>query len=110
MSAPTPARARKVDHGTPLSEQDYKALEARWITRELADSAQLRRVDDQEGALTRALRPRSRKELRGAGGPEAMAQYNGSDRSGQSCASVERRLNWERVQAFLARVIHSFVG
>jgi hypothetical protein len=49
MSA-SAARAPKVDRGKPLSEQDYKSLAARWITRELADSAHVRRVDDKEGA------------------------------------------------------------
>jgi len=48
MSAP--ARAPKVDRGKPLTKADYKALEARWITPELADLARIRRVDDQEGA------------------------------------------------------------
>ena len=37
--------------GEPLTERDYQALEARWITRDLADIAQLRRVNSREGAL-----------------------------------------------------------
>jgi predicted P-loop ATPase len=35
--------------GGPLEDRDYAALEARWITRELADSALLRRVDHAGG-------------------------------------------------------------
>lgn len=35
--------------GTPLTPGDYQALESRWIDRELADAAALRRVDDREG-------------------------------------------------------------
>ena len=35
-----------------LTEQDYASLEARWISRELATSAQLRRVDSATGAAT----------------------------------------------------------
>jgi hypothetical protein len=36
--------------GHPLEEKDYRNLEARWITRELAVQAQLRRVGSEEGA------------------------------------------------------------
>jgi hypothetical protein len=35
--------------GRSLSEADYAALEASWITREIADFAMLRRVDEHEG-------------------------------------------------------------
>ena len=50
MTAPNPMR----DHippfwGGPLSEDDYAALAASWITRELADEAMLRRVNAQDG-------------------------------------------------------------
>ena len=38
-------------YGDPLTERDYQALEARWITRGLADLAQIRRVNSREGAL-----------------------------------------------------------
>ncbi len=37
------------DRGTQLSEQDYAALLTSWITRELADQAMLRRVNEHEG-------------------------------------------------------------
>lgn len=36
--------------GDPLGEADYAALEARWITRDAADAALLRRVDSPQGA------------------------------------------------------------
>ena len=36
--------------GSCLTEEDYRALEARWIDRSLADQAQLRRVDALTGA------------------------------------------------------------
>ena len=36
--------------GDPLGEADYAALEARWITRDAADAALLRRVDLPQGA------------------------------------------------------------
>jgi hypothetical protein len=35
--------------GRPLNEADYVALAACWITREVADAALLRRVDEREG-------------------------------------------------------------
>ena len=35
--------------GGPLTESDYRCLEASWISREIADSAMLRRVDSLEG-------------------------------------------------------------
>ena len=35
--------------GRPLSESDYATLAESWITRELADRAMLRRVDEYEG-------------------------------------------------------------
>jgi hypothetical protein len=35
--------------GGPLTEQDYANLLASWITREIADAAMLRRVDEREG-------------------------------------------------------------
>ncbi len=35
--------------GQPLTEDDYAVLEASWITRELADAAMLRRVDEYDG-------------------------------------------------------------
>jgi hypothetical protein len=35
--------------GKPLTESDYAALAASWITREIADAAMLRRVEDHEG-------------------------------------------------------------
>lgn len=35
--------------GKPLTERDYTDLLSSWITREIADQAQLRRVDDHEG-------------------------------------------------------------
>jgi hypothetical protein len=35
--------------GSPLTAADYLALESSWITRELADSGMLRRVDAEEG-------------------------------------------------------------
>jgi hypothetical protein len=35
--------------GGPLNEADYAALAASWITREIADAALLRRVDEREG-------------------------------------------------------------
>ena len=35
--------------GRPLDETDYTALECSWITREIADAAMLRRVDEQQG-------------------------------------------------------------
>ena len=37
--------------GQDLTEADYRALDARWITRELADEAGLRRVDSLTGRL-----------------------------------------------------------
>ncbi len=39
-----------LDRGMPLEPRDYAALAARWIPRELAEQAMLRRVDDAEGA------------------------------------------------------------
>src|SRR5260370_38769153 len=51
MSKPdSPCERVPPDWGEPLSEADYKNLEASWITRELADAAMLRRVDAYEGA------------------------------------------------------------
>jgi hypothetical protein len=38
------------DWGGPLTEADYKVLEASWITPEIADAAILCRVDDHEAA------------------------------------------------------------
>ena len=35
--------------GTDLTEEDFIALEGRWITREMATAAKLRRVSNQEG-------------------------------------------------------------
>lgn len=35
--------------GGPLTEADYQQLEARWLTRELADEARIRRVDSATG-------------------------------------------------------------
>ena len=35
--------------GKPLTEGDYAALATSWITREIADAAMLRRVDQHEG-------------------------------------------------------------
>lgn len=37
------------DWGGPLNDQDYAALEASWISRDIADQAMLRRVDGIEG-------------------------------------------------------------
>src|SRR5262249_31842539 len=36
--------------GTPLEPRDYAALDARWIPRQLAEQAMLRRVSDTDGA------------------------------------------------------------
>lgn len=44
---PTPPAA--VSYGLPLSQSDYDALERCYITREVADSALLRRVTSEEG-------------------------------------------------------------
>src|SRR6266851_3975666 len=50
MTAPTPICERvSPDWGGPLTEADYFTLGASWITREIADSAMLRRVDAQTG-------------------------------------------------------------
>lgn len=38
-----------INRGGPLTESDYRSLEARWITPEVAQAAGLRRVDDREG-------------------------------------------------------------
>ncbi len=35
--------------GGPLSESDYATLDSSWISREVADEAMLRRVDEYEG-------------------------------------------------------------
>ena len=35
--------------GGPLSDRDYATLESSWITRDIADAAMLRRVDESEG-------------------------------------------------------------
>lgn len=51
MSAPGAARGPKIERGKPLTKKDYESLEKRWINRELADGAHLRRVDDQEGGV-----------------------------------------------------------
>lgn len=37
------------DWGGPLNEQDYTALESSWISRDIADAAMLRRVDEKQG-------------------------------------------------------------
>jgi hypothetical protein len=50
MSKPDSPGRVPPDWGEPLSEADYKNLEASWITRELADAAMLRRVDAYAGA------------------------------------------------------------
>jgi hypothetical protein len=36
--------------GEPLTESDYRSLAARWITRELADQCEIRRVDSITGS------------------------------------------------------------
>jgi hypothetical protein len=49
----TPTQARPAivppSWGGPLNEADYANLEASWITREIADAAMLRRVDEHQG-------------------------------------------------------------
>ena len=50
MTAPAPnADTVPPTWGGPLAEQDYSALLSSWITREIADQAMLRRVNEQEG-------------------------------------------------------------
>lgn len=50
MTAAAPAPVRlPPSWGGPLTESDYAALAASWITREIADEAMLRRVDAHEG-------------------------------------------------------------
>jgi hypothetical protein len=44
--------------GGPLTELDYESLERRWIPRELADAAGIRRVDTQAGAALVGRKPR----------------------------------------------------
>ena len=44
----TPARVPP-PWGGPLNESDYAALDSSWISREIADAAMLRRVDENEG-------------------------------------------------------------
>jgi hypothetical protein len=48
----TPTGSRKNAAESSLTEQDYATLEARWISRELATRAQLRRVDSTTGEAT----------------------------------------------------------
>jgi predicted P-loop ATPase len=48
----TPAGIRRNADESGLTEQDYANLEARWITRDFAARAQLRRVDSATGAAT----------------------------------------------------------
>ena len=48
----TSAEIRKNAAESSLTEQDYASLEARWISRELATRAQLRRVDSAAGEAT----------------------------------------------------------
>jgi hypothetical protein len=43
------AAHRPPSFGGPLTESDYATLAASWITREIADAAMLRRLDDYEG-------------------------------------------------------------
>ena len=57
MSAASPARGPKIDHGQPLTKRHYGLLQARWIDRELADAACLRKVDNQEGAVVLGRKP-----------------------------------------------------
>ena len=53
MTAPPKAdgspERRPPSWGGPLNENDYTTLAASWITREIADEAMLRRVDEYEG-------------------------------------------------------------
>jgi hypothetical protein len=42
---------RTLTRGAPLEPRDYDALAARWIPREVADLAQIRRVSDAEGSV-----------------------------------------------------------
>jgi hypothetical protein len=50
MTAAAPTRDRlPPPWGSPLSESDYATLDSSWITREIADAAMLRRVDECEG-------------------------------------------------------------
>ena len=50
MTAPIPNPDRvPPSWGGPLTEQDYSALLACWITREIAHQAMLRRVDEHQG-------------------------------------------------------------
>jgi hypothetical protein len=51
MSALPTHSARVSLDGAPLTENDYSVLGKSWITRELADQAQLRRVTSPEGAV-----------------------------------------------------------
>src|SRR5438105_654366 len=47
---PTPERMPP-SWGGPLTENDYGTLAASWITREIAEEAMLRRVDDYEAGV-----------------------------------------------------------
>jgi hypothetical protein len=50
MTASNPRCGRIPPHwGGPLDEKDYVVLAASWITRQIADEAMLRRVDEQQG-------------------------------------------------------------
>ena len=50
IDVPEPYVARVYPNwGKPLNDQDYAALETSWISREIADAAMFRRVDDAEG-------------------------------------------------------------
>src|SRR6516162_4392463 len=50
MTASNPRSGRiPPSWGEPLNESDYASLAASWITREIADAAMLRRVDEQQG-------------------------------------------------------------
>ncbi len=50
MTVPEAVRDRiPPNWGGPLSEADYAALAGSWITREIADAAMLRRVDESQG-------------------------------------------------------------
>jgi predicted P-loop ATPase len=57
--------------GDPLTDADYEKLEARWIPREQADAAFLRRVDSTDGAI-----------ILGQEGKERHEWKSGSDFSG----------------------------
>jgi hypothetical protein len=47
--AESPSAPKPPEWGTLLSDDDYRMLSASWITRDIADAARLRRVDDHEG-------------------------------------------------------------